>query len=250
MHALAALTVSYMHALRLYITYACPWVALDSCFMILVSSHQYGHKPQSHAMLVLKWLRSDSEVTLFAVQWLIIIYYCFHSKITEWRYWNEVSFSFSEGRLVYSFVDQVFYHMFFTKCQINTATQPLVSNFVTTRRTFKHKWEIVFNYAMKLFNKRKVWHGICGFSSFKFKSLVAIPSVCKLWLFHDVVFLISAVSINKVELRNYLKRKKCLHPQCCYTTWFSIIILLISLTSTEVMALEFTTQTYWLLSYL
>lgn len=103
-----------------------------------------------------------------------------------------------EGRLVYSFVDQVFYHMFFTKCQINTATQPLVSNFVTTRRTFKHKWEIVFNYAMKLFNKRKVWHGICGFSSFKFKSLVAIPSVCKLWLFHDVVFPISAVSINKV----------------------------------------------------
>lgn len=47
-------------------------------------------------------------------------------------------------------------------------------------------------------NKRKVWHGICGFSSFKFKSLVAIPSVCKLWLFHDVVFPISAVSINKV----------------------------------------------------
>lgn len=47
-------------------------------------------------------------------------------------------------------------------------------------------------------NKRKVSYGICGFSSFKFKSLVAIPSACKLQLFHDVVFPISAVSINKV----------------------------------------------------
>jgi len=130
------------------------------------------------------------------MQWLIILFPAIN--ITEWRYWNKVSFSFSEGRLVYSFVDQVFYHMFFTKCQINTATQPLVSNFVTTRRTFRHKWESVQLCNETFDNKRKVWYGICGFSSFKFKSLVAIPSACKLQLFHDVVFPISAVSINKV----------------------------------------------------
>ena len=104
-------------------------------------------------MLVLKWLGSDSGSHTICSA--VTNIYCFHSKITECRYWNKVSFSFSEGKLVYSFVDQVFYHMFFTKCQINTATRPLVSNFVTTRRTFKHEWEIVFNYAMKLLITRE-----------------------------------------------------------------------------------------------
>lgn len=131
----------------------CPWVAVDSCF-ILVRSHRHGLNPQSQCQC-LSHCPQIVVVTLLCNP----VTTCFHNKVIECRYWDKVSSSFSEGRLVYSFVDPVFCHMFFTKCQINTATQPLVSSFVTTRRTFRNKWGIVFNYAMKLLITRSsAWH--------------------------------------------------------------------------------------------